>query len=239
LLTITSRSADPKVNIVRYWQDDRVPRARALLLLVFLLATFSLTGCVRLHAAMAVSADDRVSGEIIAATPPTADNDPGPQLRVPSELSSRVTTKPYKVDAYAGTQLFFNGLTFEEVRTLSTATSSSSSRYQLTFRRSGGLVTMSGSVDLTQVPADRADIQVKISFPGGVVDTNGREEESGTISWSPKPGQASMLTATVQYAGAESNSFLGWILLVGALTGGAALIVVVLALVAHRRSLVA
>ena len=216
-----------------------MPRARALLLLVFLLATVSLTGCVRLHAAMAVSADDRVSGEIIAATPPTADNDPGPQLRVPSELSSRVTTKPYKVDAYAGTQLFFNGLTFEEVRTLSTATSSSSSRYQLTFRRSGGLVTMSGSVDLTQVPADRADIQVKISFPGGVVDTNGREEEGGTISWSPKPGQASMLTATVQYAGAESNSFLGWILLVGALTGGAALIVVVLALVAHRRSLVA
>jgi hypothetical protein len=48
-----------------------------------------------------------------------------------------------------------------------------------------------------------------------------------------------MLTATVQYAGTNSDGFLGWILLVGALTGGAALIVVVLALVAHRRSLVA
>jgi hypothetical protein len=229
-----------KVHTTRYWQDDHVSRARVLLLPVFLLlAAFSLSGCVRLHAAMAVSEDDRVSGEIIAATPPTADNDPGPQLRVPSELASRVTTKPYKVDAYAGTQLFFNGLTFDEVRTLSLATSSSSSRYQINFRRSGDLVTMSGSVDLTQVPIDRADIQVKISFPGGVVNTNGREEEEGTIAWSPKPGQASMLNATVQYAGADSEGMIGWVFLVGALTGGAALIVVVLALIAHRRSLVA
>lgn len=217
-----------------------MPRASVLLLPVFLLlAAFSLSGCVRLHAAMAVSEDDRVSGEIIAATPPTADNDPGPQLKVPSELASRVTTKPYKVDAYAGTQLFFNGLSFEEVRTLSMATSSSNSRYQLNFRRSGDLVTMSGSVDLTQVAPDRADIQVKISFPGAVVNTNGREEDPGTIAWSPKPGQASMLTATVQYAGTNSTSFFGWIMLVAALTGGAALIVVVLALVAHKRSLVA
>jgi Protein of unknown function (DUF3153) len=217
-----------------------VPRARVLLLpVVLLLAAFSLSGCVRLHAAMAVSEDDRVSGEIIAATPPTADNDPGPQLQVPSELASRVTTKPYKVDAYAGTQLFFNGLTFDEVRALSLATSSSSSRYQINLRRSGDLVTMSGSVDLSQVPIDRADIQVKISFPGGVVNTNGLEEEEGTIAWNPKPGQASMLSATVQYAGPDSEGFIGWVFLVGALTGGAALIVVLLALVSHRRGLVA
>jgi hypothetical protein len=204
-----------------------------------LLAAFSLTGCMRLHAAMAVSADDRVSGEIIAATLPTQENDPGPQLKVPPELASRVTTKPYKVDAYSGTQLFFNGLTFEEVRTLSVATSASNSRYQLNFRRSGDLVTMSGSVDLTQVSADRSDIQVKISFPGGVLNTNGREEDGNTVAWTPKPGQASMLNATVQYAGENSNSWFGWAMLVAGLTGGAALIVVVLALVAHRRHAVA
>lgn len=211
-------------------------RASALLLPVLFVALLSLTGCVRLHAAMALSTDDRVSGEIVAATPPTKDNDPGPQLKVPENLASRVSTKPYKVDDYAGTQLSFNGLTFDEVRDLSTATSASSSRYQLAFRRSGDLVTLSGSVDLTQVPPERADIQVKISFPGEIVDTNGREEDNATISWSPKPGQASMLTATVRYAGANSVSYFGWTMLVAALTGGAALIVVVLAIVAHRRS---
>ena len=68
------------------------------------------------------------------------------------------------------------------------------------------------------------------------VNTNGREEENNTIAWSPKPGQASMLQATVQYAGEESGSFLGWALLVAGLTGGAALIVVVLALIAHKRN---
>ncbi|WP_285751360.1 DUF3153 domain-containing protein [Lentzea sp. NBRC 105346] len=215
-------------------------RSSALLVPVFLLlALFSLSGCVRVYAAMAVSEDDRISGEIVAATPPTQDNDPGPQLKVPPELASRVTTKPYRVETYAGTQLFFNGLTFDEMRTLSVATSSSNSRYQLSFRRSGDLVTMSGSVDLSQVPAERADIQVKISFPGSVVNTNGREEEQGTIAWSPKPGQASMLSATVRYAGSESTSFFGWAMLVAGLTAGAALIVVVLALIAHKRSAVA
>ncbi|MEJ2856133.1 MULTISPECIES: DUF3153 domain-containing protein [unclassified Saccharothrix] len=214
-------------------------RATALILPVMLLALFSLTGCVRLHAAMALSQDDRVSGEIVAATPPTRDNDPGPQLRVPNELASRVTTKPYSQDNYTGTQLFFSGLTFDEVRALAAATSASSSRYQLNFRRSGDLVTMNGSVDLTQVPPERADIQVKISFPGEVVETNGREEESATIAWSPKAGQASMLQATVRYAGENSPSYFGWTMLLAGLTGGAALIVVVLAIVAHRRSQVA
>jgi len=216
-----------------------VPRASALLLPVLLLAAFALTGCVRLHAAMAVSQDDRVSGEITAATPPTRDNDPGPQLKVPEELATRVTTKPYQLDDYVGTQLFFSGLTFDEVRVLATATSASSSRYQLTFRRSGDLVTLSGSVDLTQVPPERADVQVKIAFPGEIIDTNGREEDNATIAWAPKPGQASMLTATVRYAGANSVSYFGWTMLVAGLTGGAALIVLVLALVSRRRSLVA
>ena len=216
-----------------------MPRASALLLPVLLLAAFALTGCVRLHAAMAVSQDDRVSGEITAATPPTRDNDPGPQLKVPEELASRVTTRPYQADDYVGTQLFFSGLTFDEVRVLATATSASSSRYQLTFRRSGDLVTLSGSVDLTQVPPERADVQVKIAFPGEIIDTNGREEDNATIAWAPKPGQASMLTATVRYAGANSVSYFGWTMLVAGLTGGAALIVLVLALVSRRRSLVA
>ena len=214
-----------------------VRRSRALLVPVFLLLTlFSLSGCVRVYAAMAVSDDDRISGEIVAATPPTQDNDPGPQLKVPPELASRVTTKPYRVESYAGTQLFFNGLSFDEMRTLSMSTSSSNSRYSMNFRRSGDLVTLSGSVDLTQVPVERADIQVKVSFPGKVVNTNGREEENNTIAWSPKPGQASMLQATVQYAGENSESFFGWALLVAGLTGGAALIVVVLALIAHKRN---
>lgn len=216
-----------------------MPRASALLLPVLLLAAFALTGCVRLHAAMAVSQDDRVSGEITAATPPTRDNDPGPQLKVPEELAGRVTTQPYHQDDYVGTRLSFSGLTFEEVKVLATATSASSSRYQLAFRRSGDLVTLSGSVDLTQVPPERADVQVKIAFPGEVIDTNGREEDNATIAWAPKPGQASMITATVRYAGANAVSYFGWTMLVAGLTGGAALIVLVLALVSHRRNLVA
>ena len=88
---------------------------------VFLLLTlFSLSGCVRVYAAMAVSDDDRISGEIVAATPPTQDNDPGPAAEGAAG-ARRAASPPSRTgwSRTSGTQLFFNGLTFEEMRTLS------------------------------------------------------------------------------------------------------------------------
>jgi type 1 fimbria pilin len=223
------------------WHHARVARPRsrrrsaALLAALLALAALCLSGCVRVHAAMAVSGDDHVSGDIVAATPPAQDSDPGPQLTVPPELAAKATVKPYKADGYTGTELTFDNITFDQLRNLTTSSSAANSRYQFTLRRSGELVTLSGSVDLTQVPPDHADVQVKISFPGQVVSTNGREEQPGTIAWSPKPGQASMLLATVSFAGDGTATWLPWAMLVGGLTGGSALIVLVLALVSHRR----
>jgi len=52
----------------------------------------------------------------------------------------------------------------------------------------------------------------------------------------PAQPQAPVVPHPLQYAGEESDSFLGWALLVAGLTGGAALIVVVLALIAHKRN---
>ncbi|MDX5310856.1 MAG: DUF3153 domain-containing protein, partial [Rhodococcus sp. (in: high G+C Gram-positive bacteria)] len=55
--------------------------AALLLLLVPVLA-----GCLRVQATMGVSADDRVSGQIVAATIPADENDKGPQLTAPDSL---------------------------------------------------------------------------------------------------------------------------------------------------------
>ncbi len=51
---------------------------------------------------MGVSADDRVSGQIVAATiPPIDENDKGPpQLVVPDSLAGRVRVQEYKQDGY-------------------------------------------------------------------------------------------------------------------------------------------
>ncbi len=185
---------------------------------------------------MAVSSDDLVSGDIVAAVPPAQESDPGPQFKIPDQLAGRASTEPYKQDGYVGSRLRFTGLSFDELHDLAATSGGSESRYQLSFRRSGELVTMSGSADLSSVRQERADIQVKISFPGAVTDTNGIDEASNTVAWTLKPGEATMISAVTRYAGQGSMSWMAWSLVVGALAVGAALVVGALALVAHRRA---
>src|SRR5882757_6808707 len=47
-------------------------------------------GCVRVHAAIAVSTDDRVSGDVVIASLPSAQNSQGPQLTIPTTLAGQV-----------------------------------------------------------------------------------------------------------------------------------------------------
>ena len=72
-------------QIRRVWHDT--PRARpippqrlrALALLLLFVAPLAV-GCVRVHASITVSPDDRVSGQIVAAAKARDDNDKGPQF---------------------------------------------------------------------------------------------------------------------------------------------------------------
>jgi hypothetical protein len=213
------------------WRDVRPGR----LLPVFLLLTaLSLTGCVRVHAGLGLTTDDRVAGRIVFAGYGAPDGSPDVQIAVPPELSDRVSVAPYKADGYTGTQLSFDGLTFDELRELTEA-DSQHNRFQLTFHRSGGLVAMSGSVDLTDVQTDHADVIVKVNFPGTVLNTDGHND-NGTITWKPRPGQISLLSATAEYSGTPSVSLLGWMMLVGGFAVMIALVVGLLALAAHRRN---
>lgn len=210
----------------------------ALLPLVVLLTALCLTGCVRLRATIAVSSDDHVSGELIVAALPGRDDDPGPQLNVPPTLASRVRAQPYVIDGYTGSQLFFNGLAFDELRQLAGSASTSTSRYQLTLRRAGSVVALTGFVDLTQVPKDKTDVQVKMSFPAHVTSTDGNND-GDTVTWSPKPGQVTQLNAMVRYDDAGMGSWFGWAVLVAIGAGSVATFVAVLALVLHRRGVAA
>ncbi|OLF08652.1 hypothetical protein BLA60_21740 [Actinophytocola xinjiangensis] len=205
------------------------------LVVLFGVLTVSLTGCLRLHAALAVSQDDLISGEIVVAALPSGPEDKGPELTIRPELTDRVSTEPYSADGYVGQKVTFDNLRFADFSLL-TETISTAKQYRMSFRRSGGLVSLAGSIDLTRVPADRADVQVKIALPGGVSRTNG-DNTDGTITWTPKPGAVTEFSATTQYSGEEGLSWAQWVAAVG---GGAvvvALLVVLLALFTHRRTL--
>lgn len=195
----------------------------------------SLTGCLRIHAAIAVSPDDLVSGELIVAALPVSEQDNGPPLTIPPELSDRVQAEKYAEDGYVGQKVTFSGLRFSDVQTL-VETISEADEFRLSFRRAGDLVTLAGSVDLMQVPKDRADIQIKVAFPGSVTRTNG-DEDDGTISWSPKPAAVTEFDAIAQYSDTDGESLTKWVTIVGGGALGAAVIAALLALIAHRRSL--
>ncbi|HET9141846.1 DUF3153 domain-containing protein [Actinophytocola sp.] len=211
------------------------PRSRLLaLVLLALLAMVSLSGCMRIHVALAVSQDDLVSGTMIIAALPTRDGDPGPALTVPPELTDRVQMEKYAADGYVGQKVTFKDLRFADVTTLSEGIASGK-QYRLSFRRSGDLVSMSGSIDLTQLPAEKADVQVKMAFPGSINRTNGIKDEQGTVTWQPKPGAVTEFDVTAEYTDTSGGSWIKWALIVGGAAVGVAAIVVLLALFVHRR----
>lgn len=204
--------------------------------LAFLTALVMLTGCVRARADLTVSSDYKVSGTMIAATVPTSPDDHGPQLSISSDLGDQVMVQPYAADGYVGTQLSFNNLEFDQFTTLVGGSSAASSNYQLLLRRVGDLVSFTGSVDLRTVPADHSDVQLKITFPAEVTSATGTVDEQ-TVTWQPKPGSITSLSATSDLSTLATAAWMRWTVLVAALLIGSVLVISVLALRAHRRSL--
>jgi phosphatidylinositol mannoside-binding LppM-like protein len=227
-----------------YWQDVRVTDARphrggsrvlamtAGLVAVGLLAS----GCVRAHASLAVSSSDLVSGDVLIAALPTAEAPKGPQVDIPTSMANRVTVKPYDRDGYAGHDVVFHDLSFTEITALANSISGENASYHITFQRSGDLVTMSGSVDLTQLPTTGVDVQLKVDFPGPVTHSDGTANDD-VVSWTMKAGGLTSFTATDQYALGNSRSWRFWALSLGGGTAIVSAFILLLALWARRRNL--
>jgi hypothetical protein len=219
---------------VRTAGRERLRRLLGLVVLAGVLMV-TLSGCLRIHAALAVSQDDLISGELVIAAQRTSKDDDGPSLTVPPELEDKVRIEPYVADVYVGQKVTLSGLRFTDITVLVDSISTVQ-QYRMSFRRSGDLVSLAGSIDLTRVPPERADVQVKIAFPGRIVRTNG-DNTDGTISWEPKPAAVTEFAATTQYSNESGVSWTQWVAMVGGGAIGVAVLVVLLALFTHRRSL--
>jgi len=198
------------------------------LLLVVLLAAGLLSGCARVRAALAVQPDDTVTGEIVVATPPTSPTDKGPTITLPPTLADHVDVSAYQQDNYTGSVLRFSKLTFDQVAALTAAAGPAGKQVTFQIRRVGGRVLVTGAIDLTTVSVDRADFQLKMSFPGDVIDSNGDIDDT-TVSWVFTPGEVGDLNAVVAYADPNAPSPMNWTLLLAALVAVAAGAVVLVA----------
>ncbi len=188
---------------------------------------------------MGVSADDRVSGQIVAASVPTDDQDQGPQLTPPAALSDKIRVQEYRQDGYVGSQAFFSDLTFGDVQQLGSMSDQANGSFQISLQRAGDLVTLDGRADLTSVPAQGTDVQITVAFPSRIVTTNGTRQGDSIVSWTLPAGDTSTIRAEVRYQDPSTRSFAGWAGIMGGATLGVAVIVAALAWMARNREPVA
>lgn len=168
-MTTVQQSTDPAAK----------PTSRKRFLTVAALALMLvplLAGCIRVQVSMGVSANDRVTGQVVAAAIPANEADKGPQLTPPSSLEDKIRVQEYKKDGYVGSQAFFSDLSFGDVAQLGSMYAEGSGSFQITLKRSGDTVTLDGKADLKTVPTQGADVQVSIAFPARVGTTNGTRD---------------------------------------------------------------
>ena len=184
------------------------------------------TGCVRVRASITISPDDRVSGEIIAASKPRNSDDKGPQFNGGSlPFSEKIAISDYSKDGYVGSQAEFSDLTFAELPQLANMNHDAAG-VDISVRRAGDSVILEGRADLTALTDPNADVSLSVSFPGVVTSTNGDQVDSQVVEWKLKPGVVTTMTAQARYTDPSARSFTGaamWMglsaLLVAALIG--------------------
>jgi hypothetical protein len=197
--------------------------------LVLLILIPLATACVRLRASITISPDDRVSGEITAASKPRNSDDKGPQFDSGGlPFSDKVAISDYSKDGYVGSQATFSDLTFAELPQLANMNHDAAG-VDISVRRAGDSVILEGRADLTALTDPNADVSLSVSFPGPVTSTNGDQVDSQVVEWKLKPGVVTTMTAQARYTDPSARSFTGaamWMglsaLLVAALIGGLA-----------------
>jgi hypothetical protein len=206
------------------------PRLRRVLTLALtlLLALTALSGCARVRAALAVQADDTVNGEVVVATPATSADDAGPAISVPEEIRDDVEVTSYRQEGYTGSLLRFSGLTFDQLGLLSAAAGPNGQKVQFALRRAGNRLIVTGKADLTTVPVDKADFQLKITTSGEVLETNG-DADGGTASWTFDPGKVGDVSAVIAADDPNAPSPLNWTLITAGLVAASCLAVVLAA----------
>jgi hypothetical protein len=204
----------PQVNVSR----------RVGVLLSFLLVPFVLSGCFKFTMDLEVSDQDTISGDVVVALSKelqalAQDSGGGETTDAFSGLSGVEVTE-FDDGTFVGQQYSFSGLPIDELALDDDASA-------LTIKREGDNLVVSGTLsfeDETADPAqeddlgfgqaffDSADLRVAIKFPGEILETNGSiDEETNTITWIPKYGEANEISALV-YSPRGVPTWAWWVL---------------------------
>ncbi|MGZ8630656.1 MAG: LppM family (lipo)protein [Actinomycetota bacterium] len=192
----------------------RTARAWGRSLAILSALTLLLTGCLKLDMALTVSPEDTVDGELVFAvnkellelTGQTVDDFLG-GTAVPSDVEG-ATQEPYEDDKFVGTKVIFESVALAELQQGSDPDSLSIVREGDRFEVTGELDLSTAGEDLQGDPFegqvteafDTAELRIAITFPGEIIETNGQVDGT-TVTWEPKFGERTELTAVASASG--------------------------------------
>lgn len=192
-------------------------RLRALAALALI---FALTGCMKVDAQVLIGPDDTVSGSIVMAldkrlAPLTGKSEEqlvaGISLR-PDDIAPGTTVEPYQDASFVGRRYLFTNVPLRDFH--------GTDQVSVTLAHDGRTYLLNGVADLRTVNLADPAVQrfgslfaftVSVTFPGKVVETNGKID-GRTVTWTPKAGESLPM-----HARAETSAFawLPWALGLG------------------------
>jgi len=189
-----------------------------------------MTGCIKLNMDLSVSPDNKVSGTVIfafdkgllslsgqTASQILQSNNEG----APASSAPGTTSAPYEDDHFSGVQYTYDNVDLSQFNQGNTLDSLKIERVGDQFQVSGALdFSNTGQKGSTLGPAAQqalrsAQLSVKLTFPGAVSSSNGTVE-GDSVTWIPKIGQKTELTAVASAIG-TGGGFPAWIILAGVL----------------------
>lgn len=185
--------------------------------------TLLLTGCLKLDMALTISSDDTVDGdlvfavnkEIVELTGQSVDDLVG-DASVPDDVEG-ATQEPYEDERFVGTRVTFDDVALADLQDRADPDALSIERRDDTFVVSGVMDLTADDADIEGNPFedqiaeafDTAELRIAITFPGEVLETNGRVDGT-TVTWEPAFGERTELSAVASaVAGAGGDADAG------------------------------
>ncbi|MFT4044782.1 MAG: DUF3153 domain-containing protein [Gordonia sp. (in: high G+C Gram-positive bacteria)] len=139
-----------------------------------------------------------------------------------------------------GTRATFSDLTAGQLNQLgeiiANSFGDSAMTMNLTATRSGDVVRMRGTADLSSLIAGRDYVKLTLGFAGPITATNGQQDSDTSVTWIPDAGKAADFTADAAYADPATAAFPGWTWLMAILCALAVLATLILAYLTRDQS---
>ncbi|MGZ8625229.1 MAG: LppM family (lipo)protein [Actinomycetota bacterium] len=210
-----------------------------------------MSACLKLDMELEVSSDNTVSGTVIFGVQKqllelgggSIEDVLGSDGPLPSDVPG-VSVEDYEDDEFAGQQFTFDAVPIERFN-------EGEAGEQLRIEREGDVFHVSGVLDLAAASGasglsgidpgtflQGAQLQIRITFPGEVTETNG-EVSGTTVTWIPEVGERLELEATASAIGGGGDSNTTLFLIIGAVVVVLAIVVVIVLMQRRKKPAVA